>query len=41
MAKFYAMRIMAGKTTFEKVPESLKEAVREILIREGFEFEEN
>lgn len=37
MAEFYAYRIIAGKTTFAKVPARLKEQVREILIDEGFE----
>lgn len=37
MAEFYAYRIIAGKTTYAKVPARLKEQVREILIDEGFE----
>lgn len=37
MAEFYAYRIIAGKTTFAKVPAKLKEQVRAILIDEGFE----
>ena len=37
MAEFYAYRIIAGKTTYAKVPARLKEQVREILIEEGFE----
>lgn len=36
MAKFYAMRIMQGKTTFEKVPKALKSAVAAILAEEGY-----
>ena len=36
MAKLYAMRIIDGKTTFEKVPERLKEAVATILSEEGY-----
>lgn len=37
MAEFYAYRIIAGKTTYSKVPARLKEQVRAILIDEGFE----
>lgn len=37
MAEFYAYRIINGKTTFAKVPKALKEAVRVILVEEGFE----
>ena len=37
MAEFYAYRIIAGKTTYAKVPARLKEQVRVILIDEGFE----
>lgn len=37
MAEFYAYRIIAGKTTYSKVPARLKEQVRTILIDEGFE----
>ena len=36
MAKFYATRIIDGKTTFEKVPAQLKEAVAAILSEEGY-----
>lgn len=36
MAKFFAMRIIDGKTTFGKVPERLKEAVADILCAEGY-----
>ncbi len=35
MAKFYAMRIIDGKTTFDKVPDALKDAVAKILIEKG------
>lgn len=38
MAEFYAYRIIAGKTTYAKVPARLKEQVRTILIDEGFEY---
>ena len=38
MAEFYAYRIIAGKTTYAKVPARLKEQVRVILIDEGFEY---
>ena len=38
MAEFYAYRIIAGKTTYSKVPARLKEQVRSILIDEGFEY---
>ncbi|MEE3450801.1 MAG: CD1375 family protein [Acutalibacteraceae bacterium] len=38
MAEFYAYRIIAGKTTYSKVPARLKEQVRTILIDEGFEY---
>ena len=37
MAKFYAMRIIDGKTTFEKVPKRLKEAVAVILSESGYQ----
>lgn len=37
MAEFYAYRIIAGKTSFSKVPAKLKEQVRAILLDEGFE----
>ena len=36
MAEFYAYRIICGKTTFAKVPAKLKDAVKAILIDEGF-----
>ena len=36
MAEFYAHRIIAGKTTFAKVPEKLKVDVKVILINEGY-----
>ena len=36
MAEFYAYRIIAGKTTFAKVPAKLKADVRAILIDEGY-----
>lgn len=36
MAKFYALRIISGKTVFEKVPEQLKEAVAVILSEKGY-----
>lgn len=35
MAKFYAMRIISGKTVFENVPDKLKKPVAQILIAEG------
>ena len=38
MAEFYAYRIIAGKTTYSKVPARRKEQVRTILIDEGFEY---
>lgn len=37
MAEFLAYRILCGKLTFDKVPASLKEEVRAILIEEGHE----
>lgn len=37
MAEFYAYRIIAGKTTYAKVPAKLKEQVRAILLDEGFD----
>jgi hypothetical protein len=36
MAKFLAMRIIENKTTFDKVPDALKEAVATILSEQGF-----
>lgn len=36
MAKFYSMRIIDEKTTFENVPKRLKEAVGAILSKEGY-----
>lgn len=36
MAMFLAKRIIKGQTTFAKVPPTLKEAVAEILINEGY-----
>ena len=36
MAEFYAYRILAGKTTFSKVPAKLKPAVKVILDDMGF-----
>lgn len=36
MAEFYAYRIIAGKTSFAKVPVKIKEQVRAILLDEGF-----
>jgi len=35
MAEFYAFRIMNGQTTFDKVPKSIKEQVKEILMQSG------
>lgn len=35
VAMFLAQRIILGKLTFAEVPESLKPAVREILIDSG------
>lgn len=37
MAEFLAYRIMQGKLTFDKVPASLKEQVRMVLIECGCE----
>ncbi len=37
MANFLAYRILDGKLTFEKVPQALKEEVRNILIELGHE----
>lgn len=36
MIKFYVMRIIEGKTTFDKVPQPLKEAVTESLSEQGY-----
>ncbi len=38
MAMFFAQRVILEKITFSKVPNKLKEAVREILIDSGLEF---
>lgn len=35
MAMFFAQRVILGKTTFEKVPKALKQAVAEVLIDSG------
>ena len=37
MAMFFAQRIILGKITFEKVPSTLQEEVRTILIESGLE----
>lgn len=37
MAMFFAQRIILGKITFNKVPSTLKEDVRTILIESGLE----
>lgn len=37
MVKFYAMRIIDGKSTLSKVPERLKQAVIQELIKRGYE----
>lgn len=36
MAMFLAKRIIKGQTTFAKVPPTLKEAVTDILTKEGY-----
>lgn len=36
MGEFYAWRIINGRTTYTKVPTSLKEEVAQILTEEGF-----
>lgn len=38
MAMFFAQRIILGKITFEKVPSTLKEDVRAILVESGLEY---
>lgn len=38
MAMFFAQRIILGKITFDKVPSTLQEEVRTILIESGLEF---
>lgn len=37
MAMFFSQRVILGKLSFSKVPEKLKEQVREILIESGLE----
>lgn len=37
MAKFFAQRVIAGKTTWAEVPAKLKEEVAEILRESGLE----
>ncbi len=37
MAEFLAYRILEGKTTFENVPQKLKNGVKKILIELGQE----
>ena len=36
MALFLARRIIKGLTTFEKVPNALREEVKKILEKEGY-----
>lgn len=36
MVKFYVKRIIEGKTTFDKVPQPLKEAVAQSLSEQGY-----
>ena len=36
MVKFYTKRIIEGKTTFDKVPQPLKEAVAQSLSEQGY-----
>lgn len=36
MAMFLAKRIIKGQSAFAKVPSSLKEAVADILVKEGY-----
>ena len=40
MAEFYVYRIIAKKTTFDKVPSKLKEKVKQLLMSKGFEVTE-
>lgn len=35
MAMFFAQRVILGKTAFADVPNSLKEAVKEVLVESG------
>lgn len=37
MEEFLAYRIICGKMTFDQVPKTLKEKVKQILIEEGCE----
>lgn len=37
MPEFLAYRVVQGKLTFDKVPNNLKEQVKQILILEGHE----
>jgi len=36
MIRFYTMRIIEKKTTFDKVPEPLKAAVAASLVEQGY-----
>lgn len=36
MVKFYTKRIIEGKTTFDKVPQLLKETVAQSLSEQGY-----
>lgn len=36
MVKFYTKRIIEGKTTFDKVPQLLKETVAQCLSEQGY-----
>jgi len=40
MAEFIARRIMTGYLKYEQVPDQLKEKVKEILIKNGWEVNE-
>lgn len=35
MGMFFAQRVILGKTAFADVPNSLKEAVKEVLVESG------
>ncbi len=38
MAMFFAQRVILEKITFDKVPSSLKDAVKAVLVESGLEF---
>lgn len=38
MSKLWAERVIKGVKTFNDVPRLLKEQVKEILIKEGYEY---